>query len=76
MESTTAKDAHTVLIKTNTPNPMQTPLNKNKEPPMPNPKPRACKSLNNLTVGDTFKQPYVITDADVQKFAEISGDFS
>lgn len=43
---------------------------------MANPKPRACKSLTELTVGDTFKQPYVITDADVQKFAEISGDFN
>lgn len=43
---------------------------------MPNPKPRACKTLNELTVGDLFKQPYVITDGDVQKFAEISGDFN
>jgi 3-hydroxybutyryl-CoA dehydratase len=43
---------------------------------MANPKPRSCKSIADLTVGDTFKQPYIITDADVQKFAEISGDFN
>ena len=43
---------------------------------MPNPKPRACKSLNDLTVGDEFRQHYSISDADVQKFAEISGDFN
>jgi 3-hydroxybutyryl-CoA dehydratase len=43
---------------------------------MNNPKPRACKTLAELTVGDRFEQPYEITDADVQKFAEISGDFN
>lgn len=43
---------------------------------MANPKPRACKSLNEIKVGDEFRQPYSITDADVQKFAEISGDFN
>lgn len=43
---------------------------------MTNPKPRACKTINELNVGDMFKQPYVITDGDVQKFAEISGDFN
>ena len=41
-----------------------------------NPKPRACKTLNEINVGDTFRQPYRITPADVQKFAEISGDFN
>ncbi len=43
---------------------------------MANPLPRACKTLNDLKVGDEFHQPYVVTDADVQKFAEISGDFN
>lgn len=41
-----------------------------------NPKPRQCKTINDIAVGDTFEQPYVVTDADVQKFAEISGDFN
>jgi acyl dehydratase len=43
---------------------------------MSNPKPRTCKSINEINVGDTFRQPYSVTDADVQKFAEISGDFN
>jgi acyl dehydratase len=43
---------------------------------MANPKPRSCKSINDIKVGDTFKQPYSVTDSDVQKFAEISGDFN
>ncbi|MCD8539132.1 MAG: MaoC family dehydratase [Leadbetterella sp.] len=43
---------------------------------MANPKPRSCKSINEIKVGDEFRQPYQITDADVQKFAEISGDFN
>lgn len=43
---------------------------------MTNPLPRACKSLNELNVGETFRLDYVISDADVQKFAEISGDFN
>ena len=43
---------------------------------MANPLPRACKTLNDLKIGDEFHQPYVVTDADVQKFAEISGDFN
>ncbi len=43
---------------------------------MANPKPRACKTLHDIHVGDEFHQPYVVTDADVQKFAEISGDFN
>jgi 3-hydroxybutyryl-CoA dehydratase len=41
-----------------------------------NPKPRACKTINNIQVGDTFRQTYRVTSADVQKFAEISGDFN
>lgn len=43
---------------------------------MSNPKPRAVKTVNEIQVGDEFRQPYTITDADVQKFAEISGDFN
>lgn len=43
---------------------------------MTNPLPRACKSLNELKVGDTFRLDYAISDGDVQKFAEISGDFN
>lgn len=43
---------------------------------MANPKPRACKSAAEIKVGDEFRQPYQVTDADVQKFAEISGDFN
>ncbi len=43
---------------------------------MTNPLPRACKSLNDLEVGETFRLDYRVSDADVQKFAEISGDFN
>lgn len=43
---------------------------------MSNPKPRATKTVNDIKVGDEFRQPYSISDADVQKFAEISGDFN
>lgn len=43
---------------------------------MNNPKPRAVKTVNDIKVGDEFRQPYQISDADVQKFAEISGDFN
>jgi 3-hydroxybutyryl-CoA dehydratase len=43
---------------------------------MKNPMPRTCKTINDLTVGDEFHQPYKITESDVQKFAEISGDFN
>jgi 3-hydroxybutyryl-CoA dehydratase len=43
---------------------------------MANPKPRKCLTIKEIKVGDTFKQPYMVSDADVQKFAEISGDFN
>ena len=43
---------------------------------MTNPRPRACMSLNDLNVGDTFRREYSVTDGDVQKFGEISGDFN
>lgn len=43
---------------------------------MTNPLPRACKTLNELEFGDTYRLEYSISDADVQKFAELSGDFN
>lgn len=43
---------------------------------MSNPKPRSCRSINEIKVGDEFRQPYSVTDTDLQKFAEISGDFN
>lgn len=43
---------------------------------MTNPKPQACRTINEIKVGDEYRQPYSITDADIQKFAEISGDFN
>ena len=43
---------------------------------MANPLPRACKSINDLNVGDTFRHTYSVSDGDVQKFAELSGDFN
>jgi acyl dehydratase len=43
---------------------------------MTNPLPRACKTLDELDVGDEFRREYSVSDADVQKFGEISGDFN
>lgn len=43
---------------------------------MTNPKPRNCMSIEDLEVGMKFNQPYTVTDEDVQKFGEISGDFN
>jgi 3-hydroxybutyryl-CoA dehydratase len=43
---------------------------------MSNPLPRACMSLDDLKVGDTFRKEYSVSDSDVQKFGEISGDFN
>jgi 3-hydroxybutyryl-CoA dehydratase len=43
---------------------------------MTNPLPRACKTLDELQVGETFRVEYSVSDSDVQKFAEISGDFN
>jgi 3-hydroxybutyryl-CoA dehydratase len=43
---------------------------------MANPLPRACKTINELNVGDAFRQQYSISPNDVQKFAEISVDFN
>ena len=43
---------------------------------MTNPRPRACKSINELNVGDAYRLDYSVSEADVQKFGEISGDFN
>ena len=43
---------------------------------MSNPLPRACKHIDELNVGDEIRREYIITDDDVQKFAELSGDFN
>lgn len=43
---------------------------------MSTPKPRTCKTINEIKVGDEFRQEYKITDEDLRKFAEISGDFN
>lgn len=43
---------------------------------MANPLPRACKTLDELNVGDEFRLEYSIDDSDVQKFGELSGDFN
>jgi acyl dehydratase len=43
---------------------------------MTNPLPRACKTLDELNVGDTFRLEYSVSDSDVQKFGELSGDFN
>jgi 3-hydroxybutyryl-CoA dehydratase len=43
---------------------------------MSNPLPRSCRSIADIQPGDEIRQPYKVTDADVQKFAEISGDFN
>ncbi len=43
---------------------------------MANPRPSACKTLDELNVGDTYRLEYSVSDSDVQKFAELSGDFN
>lgn len=43
---------------------------------MSNPLPRACKSLDEINVGDAFRLEYSISEGDVQKFAELSGDYN
>ena len=43
---------------------------------MSNPLPRQCKSIADINEGDEIRQPYKVTAEDVQKFAEISGDFN
>jgi len=43
---------------------------------MTNPLPRACKTIDELNVGDAFRHEYSISESDVQKFGELSGDFN
>lgn len=43
---------------------------------MTNPLPRACKHIDELSVGDTIRREYMVSDSDLQKFGEISGDFN
>ncbi len=43
---------------------------------MTHPKPRACLTLSDLKLGDKVEWDYQISDEDVQKFGEISGDFN
>ena len=43
---------------------------------MANPLPRACKSINEMNVGEKYRLEYSVSDSDVQKFGEISGDFN
>lgn len=43
---------------------------------MANPRARSCKSIADIKVGDEIRHTYSVTEADVQKFAEISGDFN
>lgn len=38
--------------------------------------PRACKTIDELQVGEEFRRTYSISDADVRHFAELSGDFN
>jgi len=39
-------------------------------------KPRACKTISDLKVGDRIQREYTVSDADVLAFAQISGDFN
>lgn len=39
-------------------------------------KPRACKTADEIEVGDRIEVPYQVTDEDVRKFAELSGDWN
>lgn len=39
-------------------------------------KPRSCKTIDELKVGDTFTRNYTISYDDVRKFAEICGDWN
>lgn len=43
---------------------------------MSNPLPHACKTLSELSLGDEIRRSYSVSDSDVQKFGEISGDFN
>lgn len=39
-------------------------------------KPRACKTINEMEIGDRVERPFRITDAELTAFAEISGDWN
>lgn len=39
-------------------------------------KPRACKTAAEIEVGDEFRRPYTISDADLAHFGAISGDWN
>lgn len=39
-------------------------------------KPRACKTVSDLKLGEKVRRDYVISDADVLAFGELSGDFN
>lgn len=43
---------------------------------MSQPLPRQCLTIEELNVGDRISQTYTVTDEDVRKFGEISGDFN
>ena len=40
------------------------------------PTPRACKTVSEMNVGDRFTVRYEVTDDDLTRFAEISGDWN
>jgi 3-hydroxybutyryl-CoA dehydratase len=39
-------------------------------------KPRACKTADELEIGEKFELEYEISDDDLRKFAELSGDWN
>lgn len=39
-------------------------------------KPRACKTISEMAVGDRVERDYRVTDEDVTAFGKISGDFN
>lgn len=39
-------------------------------------KPRACKTVADLNVGDRIEKPYIITEDDLRAFAGLSGDWN
>jgi 3-hydroxybutyryl-CoA dehydratase len=39
-------------------------------------KPRSCKTVADLKVGDRVEKQYVISDEDVEAFARVSGDYN
>lgn len=39
-------------------------------------KPRSCKAIADIEVGDRIELPYIVTEDDVHKFACLSGDWN